>query len=158
LLSIINLPTVFAETVALDTENQVEAQKEPINTDVYIEQAAQKIKNEEYDGALRLLNRAIESNQDNPALLGFQGTVHYYLGNYEESISAFENALNIDPNNADFHLLLGIVYDSANNAQRARENLSKAVDLYKMEDQMDLSKIIAAQALLKKMEKADLSQ
>ena len=59
-----------------------------------------------------------------------QGNKSYFAGDYQQTISYYEKALQIDPNYADAYNSLGFIYAKLGQYQQARENYLKAKELF----------------------------
>jgi tetratricopeptide (TPR) repeat protein len=96
---------------------------EPAFADAYSNRAWINMTRERYDVAVQDLNKAIDLGP--PAASA--GTARYYrgyayqrLGNYQQALTDLDEALKLEPYNADFYLARGEV-------QRARENYAAAL-------------------------------
>jgi tetratricopeptide (TPR) repeat protein len=78
------------------------------------------------------LSWAEDARQLDPGLPEAQflsGYLHFRLRNTEEAIAAFEKTLELDPNNYEANLYLGIIYNGNENPSLALEYLTEAIQL-----------------------------
>lgn len=111
--------------------------------------------NRKYEEALDTLNEMMKDDKikdiaaGRPDTYRRYGIIYYYLGRFQEAILSFEQAANLKPNNPYDYLTLGVLYDFVDQAEKAKDNLIKAIDIFRQETEE--IKIIWAEALLKKI-------
>ena len=81
------------------------------------------IKNEDFEAALAMCEKAVKQRPDQPNLHIIQGEIYHRFGRYEEAMAAFEKAIEIDPQN-----VMG--YGAMVELQESRNDLTAAVDIY----------------------------
>jgi Flp pilus assembly protein TadD len=81
------------------------------------------------DKALQLAQAAIAAAPDVATVNDTLGWVYYKKNLQTLAVPAFEKALKAEPNNAVFHYHLGAAYAAAGDKPKARQSLSRAIDL-----------------------------
>ncbi len=119
---------VLAEDVASESS--------AVPLEQYIEETKKYLLAEEYEDALLMLKKARELEPNNPEIYSGLGMLYYYLEQFQEAIAAFQKSLSFQPNNPDAYLFLGIIYDSTKQKKEAKNNLDKALELYRKEFNM----------------------
>lgn len=84
--------------------------------------AREKIKAKDWEGAITILEKIIKADDSADAynLLGFS---YRNLKKYDESLKAYEKALNIDPEHRPTHEYLGELYIQTGQLSKAREQV-----------------------------------
>ena len=68
---------------------------------LYVETASQLTQNRQQEDALAIYNRALELNPEYVPALNGKGNAHLQLGQYEESVNAFDSAIQVAPDDAE---------------------------------------------------------
>lgn len=111
--------------------------------------------NRKYEEALFTLDEMMQDEKIKDVATGRAdtyrnyGVIYYYLGRFQEAVSSFEKTTNLKTNDPYDYLTLGVLYDYIGQQEEAKQNLLKAIDLFKQGE--DYTKVIWAEALLKKI-------
>lgn len=81
------------------------------------------------DKALPVAERAVSLEEHLAAARIIRGTVYAAVGRYDDAVGDFDDALVLDPDNADVHRGLGEVADLRGDSQAAEKSFKKAVAL-----------------------------
>ncbi|NQU61815.1 MAG: tetratricopeptide repeat protein [Rhodospirillales bacterium] len=81
----------------------------PDDSALYIDRAQAKAGQNDYQGALRDLNRSIELEDRRPDAYAFRATTNRFLGQFDLAITDTERALALSPNHPDALLERGIL-------------------------------------------------
>ena len=84
---------------------------------------------EQYAGALRDLERAVELGLTDPVTYNFLGIAYSRANRLEEAAASYRRALEQKPDYADAHLNLGFVYERQNKRDAARQEYETACRL-----------------------------
>ena len=84
---------------------------------------------ERLDAALQLALRAKARLPDSPEVDDTVGYVHYKRNSAAQAIPFFERSVKAAPNNATYHFHLGLALAKANDPTRARQHLTRALEL-----------------------------
>ena len=57
------------------------------------------------------------------------GDTYYDMGEHEKAIPHFQKAVQLDPNNANAHLLLGLAYRALKRVEEARVQFKETLEL-----------------------------
>ena len=114
------------------------------NSETIVEQAAKKIEKEDYQGAIKDLTEAIRLEPNNSELYLVRGASYTYSGNFEKAIEDYNQAIRISPNYADAYLLRGPI-SLILETQKAKEDLNKALTLYKQQGNFSRAKELEVQ-------------
>ncbi len=82
----------------------------------------------DYQGALRHLMLAVESEPDNAEIHNLLGYAHRKLQNFPRAFAYYRRALEIDPDHARTHQYIGEAYLEIDNLEMAEQHL-RALDL-----------------------------
>jgi Tfp pilus assembly protein PilF len=113
------------------------------NSETIVEQAAKKVQKEDYLGAINDLTEAIRLDPNNAELYMVRGVSYTYSGNFEKATEDCNQAIRISPNYADAYLLRGPI-SLILETQKAKEDLNKALTLYKQQGNFSQAKEIEA--------------
>jgi len=83
----------------------------------------------QYDQAILLLNRSVETNPKYAAAYETRGTIYSYREQYGQAISDFNRALEIDPGFAEAYLSRGRAYCIEKEYDKSWDDIKKAQDL-----------------------------
>ncbi|MDX1685535.1 MAG: tetratricopeptide repeat protein, partial [Saprospiraceae bacterium] len=83
------------------------------------------------DGAIRVLNRALELDPDNLESLRLAGVAYGVKGDLDRAISFFNRILEIEPDNIGAHRNLGVTHMRLGNEELGKTYLRKAENLKK---------------------------
>ena len=146
-------------TYNMDEIERIEEEKPSTSNDVTSEtstelfdlskSAEQAFLDERYEDVVLAMRKATLLEPRNPELYTCLGIGCYYAGHFEESVSAFQEALNLSASVCGLYNYLGIVYDSMGDYERAREALNKCVEESKKN--LALGEALIAETLLKKI-------
>jgi tetratricopeptide (TPR) repeat protein len=78
---------------------------------------------------VKMLSNSINQKSDSDILYQFRGYYQYHLGNSEEAIKDFEQALKLNPANVESLYYSGIIYGERKEYPKAIENLSNMIKL-----------------------------
>ena len=92
-------------------------------------EAASKLRLNDYQGALDILDKAIKLCPDSAVYLGMRGRAYLGLGKYDLAMRDFDKAVGLNQNSVDAFLGRGMAYYSKNKYQEAFDDLTKAIDL-----------------------------
>ena len=88
-----------------------------------------KLKNKEFDFALKKTNDLLEVNSNNDFLWNLKGYIFQYKNNLLEAISCFKSALKINPENIEARNNLGLSYQNANKLELANECFNECIKI-----------------------------
>ena len=69
-----------------------------------------------------------KENQPNPAVLDYYLEAFYQSKQYDKAIENIEQALTLSPNNVNYYVSAGLVYELAGNRLEALQWIKKALD------------------------------
>ncbi|MHB8482748.1 MAG: tetratricopeptide repeat protein [Nitrospiria bacterium] len=99
-------------------------------TDSYIHLASVYLKLKKIDSAIKTLEEARMANpQKEDILLSGEGWIYLQVDRFEESLEAFRHAIQISPNNPDFHYNLGQAFDKMNKFDEMEKEMRKTIEL-----------------------------
>lgn len=94
-----------------------------------IEQIQAAYNQEKWREVINLSTKLIESNNKDFRVFGFKGVAERKLGEFNESISSFDKAIEFAPSNADMYSEKGVSCFHAKRLVEGLEALNKAVEL-----------------------------
>ncbi len=84
----------------------------------------------DYDQALYYLEAARDEFGDTePGLLLNLGNVYAVKGDFHQAILIFEELIQSDPENAEYHVNMGLTYQSMGDQAKAESYFSRAIEL-----------------------------
>lgn len=99
-------------------------------TDSYIHLAAVYLKLKKIDAALKVMEEARQSNpQKEDILLSGKGWIYFQAERYDESLTAFTQAIQINPKNPDFHYNLGQLFDKLDKFSEMEKEMRTTIEL-----------------------------
>ena len=111
----------------LDAVNKLEADK-------YINQITSAIELQNFDEAMRLVNKAISIDGKNSTLFFHKGLIYIAMNNYAAATAPLYKAIELDKNNILAYYYLGVAFDNLSEGQNALENYKKFVDYLPQDD------------------------
>ncbi|MFX1281341.1 MAG: tetratricopeptide repeat protein [Promethearchaeota archaeon] len=93
--------------------------------------AVRSLQNGEYDNALRLFKKLLETDPENVIMLNNIGVVYVNLEQYENALDTFKHVLELDPDSKPAWNGLGAVYCHLEEYEKAIEMLEKGLTLPK---------------------------
>lgn len=103
---------------------------------------------EQFPEAIGYLQKALGSQLDDEVYY-YLGVAHYSLGQFQEAIEYLQKSLEISPDDAEAHSILGVCSHLSGRPEEARYNLKRAIELFK--DQGDYLKAIEIEEFLNKL-------
>jgi len=91
--------------------------------------AKQAIKKEDYDAAIKELNRLNETESGDADVLNLLGYSHRKLEDFDKALDYYKQALNADPKHKGAHEYLGELYLQTNQLEKAEEQLAILDDI-----------------------------
>lgn len=88
-------------------------------------QAVKAVKSENYNRALRLLNKVVAKSPGNADAWNYMGFSHRKLKHFDQALSAYNKALAIDPDHIGANEYLGELYVQTGKLDQARGRLHK---------------------------------
>lgn len=110
------------------------------NSDEYYKEGLAKVEEQDYDGAGKAFQNAIEKNPKNPNGHYGLGGIHNYRKQYELAEKEFQTTLRLDPTFVDAHFSLGYTYEQMGQKEKAEKQyavyrrLKKKMDQYLEEE------------------------
>lgn len=95
----------------------------------YLAKAKDKMCDEKYVEAKSLCDKAIKINSELPCAYNCRGNANYQLGYYEESVDDYTNAIEKEPNNAEFYYDRSWAYNQISRSHSAMIDINKAIKL-----------------------------
>ncbi len=92
-------------------------------------EAASKLRLNDFQGALDLIQKAITLCPDSASYLGIRGRAYIGLGKFEIGMKDLDKAVALNQNSVDAYLGRGMAYYQKNKYQEAFEDLSNAIKL-----------------------------
>ncbi|HAJ76044.1 MAG: tetratricopeptide repeat protein [Gammaproteobacteria bacterium] len=115
------------------TENQIwEIWLQHANSDVeqLMQMGIQRMNFQRYPDALLIFNQIIENFPDYAEAWNKRATLHYLLGNLDESIADIEKTLELEPRHFGALSGLGLVYIQRDELSKARQAFENLVDVH----------------------------
>lgn len=137
----------------LNREN-ARARVATFNSQLAYDQAMQAFRTGQFDKAMRQIDGALNSTPDVPEFYILMGRIFMEMHRLEPANKAFVKAIELNPNSADAHYYLGIVYQRWSNEQSAYEYYTKAHEL----DNSTVQFVLAAAESLIALSKFDAAQ
>ena len=91
--------------------------------------AVKAVKNENYNHALRLLNKVVAKSPGNADAWNYLGFSHRKLKHYAQALTAYHKALAIDPDHIGANEYLGELYVQTGKLDQAKTRLNKLKSL-----------------------------
>jgi tetratricopeptide (TPR) repeat protein len=85
--------------------------------------ARKKVKNEQYEAAIPLLEKALKKDPKNADALNYLGYSHRKLGHTDQALGYYQQALEIDPKHRGANEYLGELYLEMKQLDKAEERL-----------------------------------
>ncbi|MDA1370973.1 MAG: tetratricopeptide repeat protein [Proteobacteria bacterium] len=115
------------------TENQIwNIWFEHANTDVerLMQMGVQRMNSQRYPEALLIFNQIIDSFPDFAEAWNRRATLHYLVGNFDESIADIEKTLELEPRHFGALSGLGLVYLQRKELSKAREAFEDLIEVH----------------------------
>lgn len=101
----------------------------PHDAQTLVEKAQDAYEQEDYSKALALLKEADSKEPNNPDTLYRIGYMYEKLGDSDEALHQYKNALEFDKNNAYFHNSIASIYRAKEEFASARMHLNASLDI-----------------------------
>jgi len=95
----------------------------------YLEMAFSRFNNDDYLGALKEVNRAIEINPTDPKSFDLRGLIKFKMGFIDEALENFNKAIYLNPNKKDYYLNRANVFKIKNQYIELLNDYNKIVSL-----------------------------
>ena len=96
----------------------------------YYQQASTCEYKQDMEGAVKLILKAIEVNNDDDVLLYTKlGGLYSNMEKFQEAVTAYRKALELRPNDAFIYVSLGSIYQTLNDNDKALDAYNKAMEL-----------------------------
>jgi len=92
----------------------------------YIRQAGESIKSKQYTSAITLLKSALYLEPKNDKAYTLLGVSHYLNGNKNLAMQSSQKALTINPNSAEAHNAIGLLYKEENENEKAYKHFQQS--------------------------------
>ncbi len=115
--------------VVLATEAQVQAVELMKETRAEIQEATEKLRQQDFDGAIALMNKVLEKNPQDANALYFLGLSYAKKKMVPEAIAALTKVTELVPRFPGAYFELGLCYQQQGDATRALENYLKNLEL-----------------------------
>ena len=130
------------------------ARVDTFNSQLAYDQAIQAFRTGQFKKAMRQIDGALKLTPDVPEFYILMGRVFMETHLLEQANDAFDKAIELNPNSADAHYYLGIVYQRWSNDQSAYEYYARAHEL----DNSTVQFVLAAAESLIALSKFDEAQ
>lgn len=117
-------------------------QSQPPSPADFLRPALEKLKKQDYLGALIDLNWAIQLDPENAKAMSMRGVVESKLGNYQQAIQDLNQALFLDPEDVEVRISRGVIRAEMGDAQGAIADFSELLQAHP-----DMIEIYASRAL-----------
>ena len=105
-------PIIAHPTFASQTVNQLETIVVQVREDAYFRAGVNKLRRQDYQGAIKDFDRAIRHNRRNAQAYFARGVAYSYLENYQQAISDFDRAIQLNSRFAEAYINRGVAYGS----------------------------------------------
>lgn len=92
---------------------------------------SQAVRSKNYDEALQIMNRQIESDSDNADLYARRGLIYLMMGNSDEALADSDKAVSLAPDKTYLYLNRGSVYEQRQDYKLAVKDYTQALTLSK---------------------------
>lgn len=139
---------IAAITTAIPTEaaQYIIAQTISVQDQGLFNRGLEKIKQQDYDGAIADFTTLIEGNTSgnpiNPRYYTNRAVANYRKGNYQAAIEDFNQALSIDKESIFAYINRGIVYEKIGEYQNAEESWQEAINRLKLRVEIQNDSIV----------------
>jgi len=99
-------------------------------TDYLIRQAREKSMGGDHITAVEYLKRAVDMEPQHPEVFALMGDCCDYLGQHEQAIAHYDQAIRIDPYHADAWFNKGMTLKSVGRNTEATQCIAKSIELY----------------------------
>lgn len=120
---------VSVPAVILVTEGQLSEMTVTKELQAGVEQATEKVRNGDFDGAQVLLKPLLDKRPDDPNLLYLNGVCLRNKQSFDAAAEAFQKVIAANPSFAPAHLQLGMCYQQKKMLDQAVESYKKALEL-----------------------------
>lgn len=131
--------TYFERTLAINPNNTMAKEalldmKEVISQ-TGVQNAVALIEHQQYDDALKLLNKALVDNPNNPDAYYYRATVYDAKTNYLLAINDYKKSLKFNPNQPVTNYLIAIDYENLKDIRNALDYYQKFIKDYDKDDE-----------------------
>lgn len=105
------------------------AAEAPVDTEDMFQEAVQAVENGEFDEGMKLFNKMIEIDPDNPKPHCGIGTIYREQGKFQQAVEKYEKAIELDPKYGICMNNLGATYIAMKEYEKAEEILKKALEV-----------------------------
>ena len=131
--------TYFERTLAINPNNTMAKEalldmKEVISQ-TGVQNAVALIEHQQYDDALKLLNKALVDNPNNPDAYYYRATVYDAKTNYLLAINDYKKSLKFNPNQPVTNYLIAIDYENLKDIKNALDYYQKFIKDYDKDDE-----------------------
>jgi tetratricopeptide (TPR) repeat protein len=107
----------------------VKLESDPLLTGDYLDQAADAIKNKEYDKAIAILKHVEQLDPDLASIYNLRGVAYYQLKDVRRAVDEIKRAVQIDPTFVQGYVNLGDILRIAGDWSSAVKNYTRAIEL-----------------------------
>ena len=111
-------------------KGKAEMQTFNFNTEHLIRQAQEKSMRGDHAAAVECLRKAIDMEPQHPGAFALMGDCCDYLGQHEQAIASYDQAIRIDPYHADAWFNKGMSLRSVGRDAEATQCIAKSIELY----------------------------
>lgn len=104
-----------------------------VDSDELYKQAIAVVQEKKLSAGLKLINRAIDVDPDNPQLWHFRGVVSEELRNYEKALVSYKKASELEPSMAFYHFLV------AKGIKNQYADAGQSIPMYEIEKELKIA-------------------
>lgn len=131
--------TYFERTLALNPNNTMAKEAlldmKEVLSQTGVQDAVALIDHQQYDDALKLLNKALTENPNNPDAYYYRATVYDAKTNYLLAINDYKKSLKFNPDQPVTNYLIAIDYDNLKDIKNALEYYQRFIKVYDKDDE-----------------------
>lgn len=131
--------TYFERTLALNPNNTMAKEAlldmKEVLSQTGVQDAVALIDHQQYDDALKLLNKALTENPNNPDAYYYRATVYDAKTNYLLAINDYKKSLKLNPDQPVTNYLIAIDYDNLKDIKNALEYYQRFIKVYDKDDE-----------------------